>query len=177
MFIEHNLPDRKIRSNRSGQGNDHGYQGRSGSPHILSLTQLRRQRHTLKLNNRIMIIDDDASLLGFTSKYLTRLGYEVATFRHSEAAWAEFCAPSANYTLALVDVSLGGVSGTELSRMMLNANPNIRLIITSGYPFDTNKLPEADPDRVAFLQKPFTPAMLTETVERLTRAVSSDNAD
>jgi len=125
------------------------------------------RRHTLKLINPIMVIDDDASLLGFTAKYLTRLGYSVATYRNSEQAWKDFRASAANYALVLIDLSLGGLSGAQLSQMMLNANPAVRLIVMSGYPFDPEKLREVDPDRMAFLHKPFTPAMLAETVDRM----------
>ena len=63
-----------------------------------------------------------------------------------------------------------GLSGEKLSHMMLSRNPEIRLILMSGYPFDTQGLLEAGPDRLAFLHKPFTPAMLMEAVDRLIRA-------
>jgi two-component system, cell cycle sensor histidine kinase and response regulator CckA len=119
---------------------------------------------------RIMVVDDDPALLGFTCKYLSRLGYSVAPQRSSEEAWKQFSEPGANYSVVVIDVSLPGLSGMELSRMMLNANPAVRLVLTSGYPFDTQKLLDAGGDRMAFLHKPFTPAMLTETVERLIRA-------
>ena len=114
-----------------------------------------------------MVIDDDAPLLGFTAKYLARLGYSVATYRSSEQAWKDFTAPAAKYALVLIDLSLAGLSGAALSKMMLSSNPAVRLILMSGSPFDTEKLREAGPDRMAFLHKPFTPAMLAETVEQM----------
>src|SRR5258708_34278298 len=101
-----------------------------------------------------MVIDDDAALLGFTSKYLSRLGYSVAAYRSAEQAWKEFHVPQSPYALVMIDLSLAGLSGERLSRMMLSANPTVRLILTSGYPFDTQKLLEAGPDRMAFLHKP-----------------------
>lgn len=124
-----------------------------------------------------MVIDDDPSLLGFTAKYLTRLGYTVATYRNSEQAWKEFSAPAANYALVLVDLSMAGLSGAQLSQMMLSSNPAVRLIVMSGYPFDTAELSEAGPDRLAFLHKPFTPAMLAETVDRLIGARPTSDAN
>ena len=114
-----------------------------------------------------MVIDDDSALLGFTCKYLARLGYSVVPFRNAEEAWKQFDTPAADYSLVVLDLSMPRLSGEQLSRMMLDARPGIRLILTSGYPFDTQKLLEAGLDRVAFLHKPFTPAMLLETVKRL----------
>jgi DNA-binding NtrC family response regulator len=123
---------------------------------------------------RIMVVDDDPGLLGFTSKYLSRLGYSVTPYRNSEEAWKQFSEPGANYSVVVIDVSLPGLSGMDLSRMMLKADPKVRLVLTSGYPFDTQKLADAGPDRIAFLHKPFTPAMLTETVDRLMRPSSRE---
>src|SRR5437764_1113821 len=89
---------------------------------------------------RIMVVDDDRALLGFTAKYLSRLGYSVAAFRSPEEAWTQFSGPDANYSLVLVDLSLPGLSGEELARRMLSANPEVRLILTSGYPFDPQQM-------------------------------------
>jgi two-component system cell cycle sensor histidine kinase/response regulator CckA len=120
-----------------------------------------------------MVVDDDPSLLGFTSKYLTRLGYSVSPYRSSEEAWKRFTALDADYSLVVIDVSMPTLSGEQLSRMMLGEKPHIRLILTSGYPFDMEKLLAAiGPERMAFLHKPFTPAMLAETVARLLRSGS-----
>jgi DNA-binding NtrC family response regulator len=117
---------------------------------------------------RIMVIDDDPALLGFTSKYLVRLGYTVAPYRNPEEAWRQFTVPGSDYSLVVVDVAMPALSGEQLSRMMLGANPGIRLILTSGYPFDIEGLRAlGGPERLAFLHKPFTPGMLAETVARL----------
>jgi DNA-binding NtrC family response regulator len=126
---------------------------------------------------RIMVIDDDPALLGFTCKYLTRLGYSVVPYRSAEEAWRQFEAATTEYSLALIDVSMPGLSGEQLSRMMLRSKPEVRLILMSGYPFDTQRLPEAWPDRIAFLHKPFTPAMLAETVNRLLGQGSPSDVD
>src|SRR5437867_3066327 len=126
---------------------------------------------------RIMVIDDDPGLLGFTCKYLSRLGYLVAAFRSSEEAWRQFNAPAADFALVVVDLSLPGLSGVQLSRMMLSANPTVRLVLTSGYPFDTGKMLELGGGRMAFLHKPFTPSNLAEAVDRLIRTGANGDAD
>jgi two-component system, cell cycle sensor histidine kinase and response regulator CckA len=124
-----------------------------------------------------MVIDDDLALLNFTCKYLTRLGYSVAPYRSAEEAWQHFESQAADYSLAVIDVSMPGLSGEQLSGMMLRSKPDVRLILMSGYPFDTQRLLEADRERMAFLHKPFTPAMLAETVNRLLSDLPQSNAD
>jgi two-component system cell cycle sensor histidine kinase/response regulator CckA len=124
-----------------------------------------------------MVVDDDPALLGFTCKYLTRLGYSAIPYRSSEEAWKHFEASGLRYSLALIDRSMPVISGEQLSRMMSNLDPEVRLILTSGYPFDTASLLDLPQERLAFLHKPFTPAMLAETVDRLLRGGEKDHAD
>jgi DNA-binding NtrC family response regulator len=124
-----------------------------------------------------MVVDDDPALLGFTCKYLTRVGYSAIPYRSSEEAWKHFETSGVRYSLVLIDLSMPVISGEQLSRMMLNLDSEVRLILTSGYPFDTASLLELPQDRVAFLHKPFTPAMLAETVDRLLPGSSKDHAD
>ena len=130
---------------------------------------------------KIMVIDDDPSLLRLTCKYLTRLGYLVTAYRSSDEAWSQFNSSASNWALVVIDASLPGLSGVQLSGMMLNANPSVCVVLTSGYPFDSQKLLELSPERTAFLHKPFTPVMLAETVDRLMGAapapMQSDDAD
>lgn len=124
---------------------------------------------------RIMVIDDDTALLGFTTKYLARLGYSVSPHDSSEEAWRQFSASASDYSLVVIDVSMPKLSGEQLSQMMLSVKPETRLILTSGYPFDIEKLlVPGGRQRVAFLHKPFTPAMLAETVARLLETASRE---
>ena len=126
---------------------------------------------------RILVIDDDAPLLAFTCKYLSRLGYRPVSYRSAEEAWKHFQATAAHYSLAVIDLSMPGISGQQLARMMLGLDPEIRLILTSGYPFDTERSLPAEPDRVVFIHKPFTPALLAEIVDRLIRSCPKRDAD
>ncbi len=127
---------------------------------------------------RILVIDDDAALLAFTCKYLSRLGYSVVPYRSAEEAWKHFQAVAAQYWLVVIDLSMPGISGGQLAQMMLGSDPEIRLILTSGYPFDdTERSLPAEPDRVVFIHKPFTPALLAEIVDRLIRSCPKRDAD
>src|SRR6185436_15067071 len=124
-----------------------------------------------------MVVDDDPALLGFTCKYLTRLGYSAVPYRSSEDAWKHFETSGVRYALVLTDLSMPVIPGEQLSRMMLDRDPEVRLILTSGYPFDTASLRDLRQDRLAFLHKPFSPTTLAKTVDRLLRGDAKDHAD
>ncbi len=115
----------------------------------------------------ILIADDEPQLVVIMKRYLERLGYEVASAGTAAAAWKAVEADPRAYGVALVDISLPGMGGVELSRRMLEANPEMRVIASSGYPVDLQPLEAQAPGRVTFLHKPFTPEMLADTVKRL----------
>jgi DNA-binding NtrC family response regulator len=56
---------------------------------------------------------------------------------------------------------------TGLVLGMLRASPELRVIVSSGYPVDMTGMEAAAGDRVAFLLKPFAPEMLASLARRM----------
>lgn len=113
------------------------------------------------------MVDDEQSLLVVMEQYLLRLGYSVVACRSGTEAWEIFERDPSSFTLVLADVTLPGMSGTEMLERVLQLNPRVRVLICSGYPFDMATLPSAYLRQIAFLQKPFTPRMLADSIGRL----------
>jgi DNA-binding NtrC family response regulator len=116
---------------------------------------------------RILIVDDEPCLLRLIDAYLSRLGYDVAACSTSEEAWNLFERDPSSYPLILADVTLPGMSGTELVTKMFDLNPQIRVLLSSGYSLDVSKFPPSVHARISFLKKPFLPEMLLESVKEL----------
>lgn len=120
---------------------------------------------------RVLLVDDEPSLLKLVSTYLSRLGYAVTTANTTEKAWAEMeCALASGnglFAVAVLDATMPGLPMKELAERMLKASNSLRILTSSGYPVDIGPLEEAAPGRVAFLHKPFTPEMLAATVRRM----------
>lgn len=116
---------------------------------------------------KLLIVDDEQSLLTVMEQYLQRKGYDVVACRTGQDAWQAFRQQPLTFLLVVADITLPGMSGTEMLLRMLELNPKVAILICSGYPFDLAALPAAVRDRVGFLQKPFTPRMLAAAVERL----------
>jgi DNA-binding NtrC family response regulator len=124
---------------------------------------------------RILIVDDDPSLLKLMSNFLSRAGYEVSTSRDTEEAWFLMEANPSHFDAAVLDGTMSGMSMQELAAKMLAANPALSVIATSGYPMDVSDLDAVAPGRVTFLLKPFTSEMLVSTVRRMRAGASSCN--
>ena len=107
-----------------------------------------------------MLVDDEPALAGLLKKYLERLGYRVDACNHPDAALQLLDADPQRYVLLVTDLTLPVMSGEELVIRSRERIPDLRAIIASGYPYE----PRAA--GVEFLQKPFLPALLAQTIER-----------
>jgi DNA-binding response OmpR family regulator len=120
---------------------------------------------------RVLLVDDEPSLLKMVSAYLGRLGYAVTTANTTEKAWEEMesslAGTNGGYAVAVLDATMPGLPMRELAERMLKACGSLRILTSSGYPVDIGPLEQAAPGRVAFLHKPFTPEMLAAAVRRI----------
>ena len=123
---------------------------------------------------RILIVDDEPSLLKMMSVYLRRLGHTVVTAGNTEKAWAEVQAAAPAFAVAVLDATMIGIPLGDLAARMLAANPRLCVIAASGYPVDMATLEAAAPGRVIFLHKPFTPEMLGSAVRRMLATQEED---
>ena len=124
--------------------------------------------------SRILIVDDEPSLLKMLAVYLRRLGYVVIAAGTTESAWATVEAAPHSFAVALLDGTMTGIPMVELAARMLAADPRLRVIAASGYPVDIDVLHAAAPGRVMFLQKPFSAEMLGNAVRRMIATQEAD---
>jgi two-component system, cell cycle sensor histidine kinase and response regulator CckA len=115
----------------------------------------------------ILIVDDEPPLLKMMSMYLTRLGHSVVTADTTQKALAVAEAAQPEFSAAVLDASMSGLSMQDLALRILAANHSLRVIATSGYPVDMAAIEAAAPGRVMFLPKPFSPEMLASAIRRM----------
>jgi CheY-like chemotaxis protein len=112
---------------------------------------------------RLLVVDDEPSLLGLLQRYLERLGYKIDVAATPAAALEHFESDPEKYACILTDLKLPGMSGEEMLERMRALRPGLRALVSSGQPYQPRS---AD---VGFLQKPYLPAMLAEALERVLR--------
>jgi DNA-binding NtrC family response regulator len=116
---------------------------------------------------KVLLVDDEPALLKMMSLYLTRKGYNVTALDSTDRAWAAIETGAGDFTAAVLDATMRGMSSEKLALKLLADNPSLRVLVASGYPVDMSALEKAAPGRVNFIQKPFTPQMLAKTVGNL----------
>jgi CheY-like chemotaxis protein len=80
--------------------------------------------------SHILIVDDDAQVLGIFLKVLTGRGYTVTGTTSGGEALAT--AASAPYDLAIVDLSMPDVGGFEVLKALRARRPSMKIIVISG---------------------------------------------
>ena len=111
----------------------------------------------------ILIVDDDPQIQEMISDILTDKGYTVKAVAKAKDAIAE--SNKELYNLALVDIHLPDMEGTELLGKLRKTEPEmIKIIITGNATLD-NSIEAANQGIDGFVVKPFDPKKLLKLIE------------
>lgn len=82
---------------------------------------------------RVLLVDDDAVVLELNEIILTKLGYQVIANSNSFEALELFRDLPTQFDLVITDYRMPHLNGEQLSREILQINPQIPIIMCSGY--------------------------------------------
>jgi DNA-binding response OmpR family regulator len=111
----------------------------------------------------ILVIDDDKSILRTLTRILQKAGYEVVTAETGKEAMEK--AEQTSYDLALVDVRLPDMDGTDLLTKLQDTTPNTVKIVITGFPSLETGVKALDGGADAYLVKPVRPEELLSLIE------------
>lgn len=113
-------------------------------------------------NARILIVDDEKNIRRTVAQSLDPLGYQVTTAVNGKDALKQMEAEA--YDLILLDLRMPGMDGLELLRRAVEIQPDIQIMIISAHGTVENAVEAMKLGAMDFLQKPFTPKELRDTV-------------
>jgi PAS domain S-box-containing protein len=103
----------------------------------------------------VLVVEDEPDVLWSTSQIFSMLGYKVYEASSGEAA-LEILRNGKKVSLVFTDILMpGGINGIELARILRDSNPNIQIVLASGYPLPALKKEHIDLDEFQFLHKPY----------------------
>lgn len=109
----------------------------------------------------ILIIEDEEMVINVNSEILERLGYHVLKARTGREAITVAMTFDGNIDLAILDIILPDMSGTDTYLYLMEAQPNLKVIVCSGYSIDGPAQEILDAGAQSFIQKPVSIADLT----------------
>jgi DNA-binding response OmpR family regulator len=113
---------------------------------------------------KILIVDDDATIVTLISKVLKSHGYSVNTARTGRDALAKV--NSSYYNLVLLDIGLPDIMGTELLEKIRSSNRNIIVIMITGQPRLESSIDSINLGADGYLVKPINNIELIGLIER-----------
>jgi len=113
----------------------------------------------------ILVVEDEPTLRSLVSKVLERSGYAVIESSSGLAA-LELCSKTKPHIdLLLTDMVMpDGISGLQLAETLKGQNPGLKVIFTTGYSAELMGKDFQIKEGVNFLQKPYPPQKLVQTV-------------
>ncbi len=85
----------------------------------------------MKINKHILVVDDDEAVLKSFKALLEMKGYRVSTAKSGNEAVKKAC--NNFYNLALIDIKLPDVEGTEVLWEFSQINNHMKKIMVTGY--------------------------------------------
>ena len=111
----------------------------------------------------ILVVDDDKSILRTFTRILQKNGYEIETAETGKEATEK--AENRHYDLALVDIRLPDMDGTDLlAKLKKQLQRTVKIMIT-GFPSLETGVKALDEGADAYLVKPVKPQDLLLLIE------------
>ena len=111
-----------------------------------------------------LVVDDEAAVRDLAARILHRAGFAVVTAHDGHAALDRFHEHGARLRIVILDWTMPGMDGGEVYRAMKRHDPDVRVIICSGYNPQELNAHCADTELPAILTKPYLPEQLLALV-------------
>lgn len=117
---------------------------------------------------RILLVDDEPTLLNIGQRILTTNGYVVDTCPNGKEAiscYLEALKTETPYDLVILDVAMPLIDGKEVLEYLKKVHPQARILISTGHLLDETQRQQLDSMAMGVLLKPFRMGELLRTVK------------
>lgn len=116
---------------------------------------------------KILLIEDDPSVLDYTSKMLKKLGFLVDASSSVKSAAEYWNSAYSSYDLILSDIILSDGSGTDFIETLLPDHPDLKVLFYSAYADLDIRRDFIEKNGFLFLEKPFSKEELIRALKKL----------
>jgi len=109
----------------------------------------------VKGSGTILLVDDEHIILDVARKMLQIIGYDVVTANNGKEAIRVYEENPEDTDLVIIDMIMPGLGGGELYDRLTEINPNVKVILSSGYSIDGDAEKILKRGCNGFIQKPF----------------------
>lgn len=118
-----------------------------------------------KGSGSILLIDDEPMIQNVGRRMLEKLGYQVIVAVGGAEGLVSYRDNSVD--IVILDMIMPGMSGPEVYRELQKINPNVNIILASGYSMESQAEELMNMGCAGYLQKPFTLAELSQAISSI----------
>ena len=115
----------------------------------------------------ILLVDDEEIIIDVSPEMLTELGYEVLTAKSGEKALEQYRINKDKIDLVILDMIMPGMGGGETYDRLKQIDPEITVLLSSGYSIDGQATEILKRGCNGFIQKPFNIEILSKKIREI----------
>jgi len=119
---------------------------------------------------RILVVDDEEMVREMAGEILENAGHQAVLCSDGEEALEYYRKSWRDIDLVILDMIMPKKTGREVFAEMKAMNPDLKVVISSGYSINNDAKAVLDNGAIGFLQKPFRLCQLTSMVENICTA-------
>jgi len=129
--------------------------------------EVTAEKEVLRGTETILLVDDEGMVMEVAREMLEYLGYRVHCVGSGQEAVAVYHEKKNEIDLVVLDMIMPGISGGETFARLREIDPQIKVLLSSGYSIDGQAREILDRGCNGFLQKPFKLANLSRKVREV----------
>jgi signal transduction histidine kinase/CheY-like chemotaxis protein len=133
---------------------------------------IKASDHIMKGTGTILLVDDEEEVLEVAEKLLKVVGYHVLTAREGREAIEVYKNHRETVDLVLLDIIMPDMKGGEVFDRLKEINPEVKVLLSSGYSIDGEATQILERGGKGFIQKPFDMEQLSQSI----RAIFENNS-
>jgi len=118
----------------------------------------------------ILLVDDEEMILSVAEEMIQALGYQVIVAKDGRSAIDMYRAKNSQIDLVILDLIMPGLGGGETFDQMKAINPDVKVLLSSGYSIDGQASSIIKRGCQGFIQKPFG---LQELSQKISKTIAS----
>jgi len=115
----------------------------------------------------ILVIEDEEDVMMLIRRVLERLGYRVLQAETGKKAVKLAKTFDGQIDLAILDIKLPDMTGDKVYPLIMEARPDLKVVVCSGYAIDGPPQDILDAGAEGFIQKPFSTAAFADKLKEV----------
>jgi CheY-like chemotaxis protein len=117
----------------------------------------------------VLLVEDEPTVLTTGKSMLEHLGYRVLTAVNGQEALTVYAEHQEEIALVLADMIMPEMDGVDLFRALQTQDPDIKVVMMTGYPLQEETLQDLVQGVVDWLLKPLTLPQVAQVMDQALR--------